>query len=92
MSLLLKTKLLVYTAYIRLQVSYEAEAWAFLSESNMRRLQVIQKKALHIIRGYDINTRVARLESNNDISTLHTYNRQQAEKFYNNFTDNQNTT
>ena len=41
-SLPVRTKLLVSKAYIRPQITYAAEAWAFISKSNLTRLQAIQ--------------------------------------------------
>ena len=76
----------MHIVYIRPQITYAAEAWAFLSKRNMRRLQVAQNIALRIIGGYDIDTRVEQLHSDIDILTFHTYMKQQAHKFYDNLT------
>ena len=87
----LKTKLLVYSAYIRPILTYAAEAWAYILKQNMSRLQVVQNRALRIIRDYDYDVTIQQLHEDCDIPTLKQYIRQQARKFYNKTATNTNT-
>ena len=66
-SLPIKTKILVYSAYIRPILAYA---------------EVVQNKALRMIGDYDYDTRVMQLHQDNDISTLKNYIKQQTRKFY----------
>ena len=85
----LKTKLLLYKSYIRPQITYAAEARAFISESNLRRLQAIQNKAIRLIDDYDWDTTDLQIHEDNNIPTLQTYIKQ-THNFYKKFIHNQN--
>ena len=69
-SLPLHTKLLVYNAFIRPLMTYASPVWAFISKTNMNRLQVVQNKAFRIIGGYDWYTRTEQLHFDNEILML----------------------
>jgi hypothetical protein len=60
-SLSQKSKLLLYKSYVRPHVTYASPAWAFITKSQYKSLQVVQNRALRIIRGYDIRTRTTQM-------------------------------
>ena len=80
-SLPIRTKILLYEAYVRSCTTQAAPAWAFIS--NINRLQVVQKHALRLIVDYDRDTRIIQLHSDNDMPTL----RQHFQKLTNNIYD-----
>ena len=49
---------------------YATPAWAFISKSNMKRLQVVQNRALRIIGGCDWNTGTEQIHSDNETPML----------------------
>ena len=81
-SLPLHTKLLVYNAFIRPLMTYASPVWAFISKTNMNRLQVVQNKALRIIGGYDWYTRTELLHFDNEILMLNSFIKKLASKLY----------
>ena len=87
----LKTKVLVYSAYIRPIITYASEAWAYIAKQNMSRLQVVQNRALRIIGDYDCDVTIQQLKEDCDIPTLKQYIKQQARKFYSKTATNTNT-
>ena len=67
-------------AYIRPQITYAAEAWAFISKSYLTRLQAIQNKAIRLIGDYDWDYTNAQIHEDNNMPTLHTYITQQTQE------------
>ena len=72
-SLSVKSKLELYKTYNRPVITYAAPAWGFISKNNMSRLQVVQKRVLRLIGGYDWNTRTEQLYSDYEIPMMKTY-------------------
>jgi len=89
-SLPVRTKLLLYQAYIRPQIIYAAEAWAFISKSNLTRLQAIQNRAIRLIGDYDWDYTNAQIHEDNNMPTLHTYIKHQTQNFYKKFKHHKN--
>ena len=81
---------LVYKAYIQLQITYAAEAGAFIFKQNLLHLQAIQNMALCLIGDYDWDTTNVQIHKDNYIPTLQTYIKQQTQNFYRQFRQNQN--
>ena len=63
-------------------MTYASPAWAFISKTNMNRLQVVQNKALRIIGGYDWYTRTEQLHFDNEILMLKSFIKKLASKLY----------
>ena len=51
-------------------MTYAPPAWAFISKSSKKFLQAVQNKFLRIIGGYDYDTSMEQMCSDNDITTL----------------------
>ena len=65
-----KSKLLLYKSYVRPQMTYASPAWAFITKSQYKSLQVVQNRALRIIGGYDIRTRTTKMHFDLEIPKL----------------------
>ena len=78
----LRSKLLLYKAYIRPMMTYTSSAWAFITKSKLNRLQVVQNRALRIIGGHDRYTHTEKMHFDHKIPMLKSYNKTLAFKLY----------
>ena len=81
-SLSSRSKLLIYKTYIRPMMTYAAPAWAFISKSNMKRIQAVQNRALRLIGRYDWYTRADKLHSDLEIIKIKSFMKHLALKLY----------
>ena len=63
-------------------MTYAVPAWAFISNSNMRRLQAVQNRVLCLVGGYDWYVNNNKLYLDNDIPKLKSYFKSMALKLY----------
>ena len=68
--LFLKAKLTLYKSYIRPVMNYDFPSWAFISKSNMQRLQVVQNRGHRLVGGYDWYTQIDKMPSVTEIPKL----------------------
>ena len=71
-------------------MTYASPAWAFISKSNLNRLQVVQNRALRIIGGYDWYTRKEPLHFDNEILMFNSFIKILTSKLHASATTNRN--
>ena len=54
-------------------MTYASPAWAFITKTQYKSLQVVQNRALRIIGGYDIRTRTTEMHFDLKIPMLKSY-------------------
>ena len=63
-------------------MNYASPAWALISKFNVSRLQIVQNRALRIIRVYDWHTRTEQLHFHNEIPLLKSFTKSLALKLH----------
>ena len=64
------TRLDIYSAVIRSSMLYASPAWCHIVPSHLRKLQVLQNRALRIISGHSRDTRISQLHEDLRITTI----------------------
>ena len=68
-----RSKLFLYKSYVRPQMTYASPAYAFITKTQLARLQVVQNMVLRVIGVYDRHTRTDKMHLDFKIPTFKSY-------------------
>jgi hypothetical protein len=85
-----RTRLLLYNTLIRPTISYASPTFSNAAHTHIKRLQVVQNKALKTIYNTPFYTNLTKLHSNNNIPTLVEYIHKLTDKYYSKTDHNHN--